>query len=271
VILISVALLTRISDPVTALPGTATPSPATNAILTSAAPGSAAAVPPTGTLVPPRLDPDATTWPIREEVTVAPGPATATPTGAAGSRVTFTLGEGWRRRGNGWYTLRIDEGITASVAAWAVGRVHVFPCRWAAGELVDPQQTRAAEGLALALSSWWGQDPDMPADSNAPMAPIATRPERGTAGGYPAWYLEILVPSVFDLAACDGGQLILWEASNGEARYALGPGELIRVTVVDVAGEPVVIEGSTFLAGPPEAAAELDRVLGSIVVEPGSG
>jgi hypothetical protein len=111
----------------------------------------------------------------------------------------------------------------------------------------------------------------MPPDSNAGIAPVATRPRPSTLAGFPAWSLEILIPTDFDMSDCDGRQFVLWGSAEGHIRMAIGPGELIRVWVVDVDGEPVVIEGSTFLAGSPEYATELDQVLDSIVVEPGSG
>jgi hypothetical protein len=130
---------------------------------------------------------------------------------------------------------------------------------------------RTAEGQAQALASWWGQDPGMPPDSNSGIAPIATRPRSGTLAGFPAWSLEILIPTDFDMSDCDGRHLVLWGSADGRLRMAIDPGELIRVWVVDVDGEPVVIEGSTFLAGSPGNVNELDHVLDSIVVEPGSG
>ena len=73
-----------------------------------------------------------------------------------------------------------------------------------------------------------------PFSSNATIAPIATKPRATTLGGHPAWYVEVLVPSVFDFGQCDGGQLVLWQTADGDVRYALGPGELDRLWVVDI-------------------------------------
>ncbi len=70
------------------------------------------------------------------------------------------------------------------------------------------------------------------------------------------------------MTACDGGQLILWDSADDAFRMAVGPGELLRVWVVDVEGEPVVIEGSTVLAGSPEYFAELDAIIDSLVIAP---
>lgn len=108
----------------------------------------------------------------------------------------------------------------------------------------------------------------MPANSNAAISPLATKPERTTLGGYPAWYLEVLIPTNLDLAECDGGQLILWHAATGEARRSLGPGELSSLWVIDVKGGPIVIDASISLAGASDYAEELDAVVASIVIEP---
>jgi hypothetical protein len=158
-----------------------------------------------------------------------------------------------------------------TIGAWRLGSVHVFPCRWSAGDLADSQLMRTADGQAQALASWWGQDPGMPPDSNAPIAPIATRPRPTALAGYPAWSLEILIPTDFDLAACDGGQLILWESATGDVRFGRGPSELVRLWVVDVDGQPILIEGSTFLTPSPNDNAELDAVFDSLVIVPGVG
>ena len=61
----------------------------------------------------------------------------------------------------------------------------------------------------------------------------------------PAWYVEVLVPSVFDFSQCDGGQLVLWQAVGGDVRYALGPGELDRLWVVEVDGTPIVVDAAS--------------------------
>ena len=266
-ILVGLAILTRSPNPVIDPPESPT-MPRSTGTITSPAPALVPAIAPAHPLVPPSLDPNATPWPIPEMAAVDDGPATVRPAGAAGPRVTFALTGGGRKAGSGWYMEAAESGtITASVGAWAIERVHDFPCRWAAGEIGAPHQSRTAEGLAHALAAWWGQDPDMPADSNSPIAPIATTPTSGTMSGYPAWYLEILVPSDFDLAACDGGQLILWEARNGEARYALGPGELIRVSVVDIPGGPIVIEGSTFIGRATDRGAEIAGLARSAVID----
>jgi hypothetical protein len=107
----------------------------------------------------------------------------------------------------------------------------------------------------------------MPPKSNAGIAPIATMPRSTTLWGYPAWSLEVLIPSGFDLTACDGGQLVLWDSGNGQVRASLGPGELSRLWVVDVDGEPIVIDAASVGASSDDLA-ELQAVIDSVVIEP---
>ena len=152
--------------------------------------------------------------------------------------------------------------------AWSLMHVNLFPCRWSANVFADEGLMRTAEGQAQALSSWWGQDPGMPPNSNSRIAPLATTPQKTTIAGYAAWYTETLIPTSLDLATCDGGQLILWHTSEGQVRSSLGPGELIQLWVVDVDGEAIVIDASTFPAESQDAAAELEAIVSSIFIEP---
>jgi hypothetical protein len=269
VAVVAVAFLTRTAAPAVGQ-GTeaATPQGSPSQVVASAAPAFAPVVMAIPLL--PGRDPDATPHPTAGAIAVHPGPVTIVPAERTGARVSVVLGEGWVNAGDGFYTHATDAAATGlSFGVWSVDRVHVFPCRWSASEFTDPQLVRTTAGLAHALSSWWGQDPGMPADSNAPIAPVATRPERSTLASHPAWYVEVLIPSGLDLDECDGMQLILWEAEGGVVRPALAPGEVIGLWVVDLDGEPVVIAASKFLTAAPETAAVIEAVVDSIVIEPG--
>src|SRR5688572_33485679 len=96
--------------------------------------------------------------------------------------------------------------------------VNVIPCRRSANVFADEDLMLTAEGQAKALSSWWGQDPGMPPNSNSRIAPLAMTPRPTTIGRFPAWYTETLIPAGLDLASCDGGQLILWHTHDGQVR-----------------------------------------------------
>lgn len=271
-----VALLTRQPEPAADVP-TARLSAAgvsaqpQRAVAVASPPGPFVASP-SPTTAPPSLNPAVTPRPTAITTPTEPGTIQLRQAGSGLPRIDVVLGVGWMRATDG--TIGKATGASQSritIGAWILRSVHVFPCRWSAGDLADAQLMRTAEGQAQALASWWGQDAGMPPDSNAPIAPIATRPQSTTLAGYPAWSLEILIPSDFDMAACDGGQLILWESATGDVRFGLGPGELVRLWVVDVDGQPILIEGSTFLAQAPDDSAELDAIIRSLVVVTGVG
>ena len=158
--------------------------------------------------------------------------------------------------------------VGLSISAWTVQHVNLFPCRWTTPAFSDELFDRTAEGQAQALAAWWGQDPNAPFSSNATIAPIATKPRATTLGGYPAWYVEVLVPSVFDFSQCDGGQLVLWQTAGGDVRYALGPGELDRLWVVEIDGTPIVVDASLPVMASSADEAALQRVVDSIAIKP---
>jgi hypothetical protein len=269
---VSLALLTKQTAPAASAP-TAGVTPRPTPTQAPRSPGGRPTAPTFAqTSGAPSRNPTATPDPPFLAIPAAPGPTELSPGGSTSVRLTIRLLDGWSKIGHTRYARSVGRApALASIGAWRIQHVHVFPCRWAAAVLADDQLMWTAAGQAQALSAWWGQDPGMPPDSNAPIAPVSTTPRPTTLVGYAAWYVEILIPSDFDLSECDGGQLILWDTANGPVRTALGPGELIRVWVVDVDGEPIVIEGSTFLGTSPADAAELQAVIDSIVIEPGQG
>src|SRR4029077_12883893 len=115
---------------------------------------------------------------------------------------------------------------------------------------------RTAEGQAEALSAWWGQDPGALPYWNSKIAPLATKPRPVKIQGYPAWSLQVLIPSGLDLTQCDAGQLILWETATRDVRSSV-PGEFHRLWVVDVDGESIVIDAASSLVTSSRDAAEL--------------
>lgn len=260
-----VAFAAKLAEPsAVVVPGPATPRPSAAAV--GVAPSSPLVA---SDAVPPGRDPLATPHPFTEISEIDPGTVRIVPAGPTSVRVTASMGGGWMTVGDGTYLFGTDDENGMSVGAWAVSRVPIYPCRWASGEFAEAARMRSAEGQAHALSSWWGQDSAMPADSNDPIAPVATRPEPSDIGGYPAWHLEVLIPSGFDFDDCDGGELVLWETATGEVRPGLTPGEIIGIWVADVDGEPIVIAASKTLRASPETSAAIAAVVASIEIEPG--
>lgn len=265
--IVGVALLSRGQS--TSVPSTPEavvvpqPAPAATVIGPDGAP---AALAPT---IPPLADRIPAVTPL---TTVPPVPAMVglnelVPAGESPVRLTVSLPDGWTKVTNSTFARSEGAGSPISaLSAWSLMHVNVFPCRWSAEIFADDDLMRTPGGQADALASWWGQDPGMPANSNAAIAPLASEPERTTLGGYPAWYLEVLIPRRLDLAQCDGGELILWHAATGEARRSLGPGELSSIWVVDVDGEPIVVDLAIF-PDQVENAEELEAIVASIAVQ----
>jgi hypothetical protein len=218
---------------------------------------------------PPDRDPTARPHPTFVAVPTAAGPTRLVPAGSAAVSAEVTLPDGWARASAAMYVRRASPGqVGLSIGAWTVQHVNRFPCRWTTPAFSDQLFDRTAAGQAQALAAWWGQDPNAPFSSNATIAPIATGPRATTLGGYPAWYVEVLVPSVFDFSQCDGGQLVLWQTADGDVRYALGPGELDRLWVVDIDDTPIVIDASLPVMATSADETALQRIVDSIAIKP---
>jgi hypothetical protein len=258
------AVLSKEAAPAVGLPiASATPSPSGAALASeTGAPAGESSAP---TLAPPDRDPTATPHPVFLRARVAAGVAQIIPAGPTPVRLTIALPDGWGRAGPAMYLKPSDtDPVGLSIGAWRIQHVNTFPCRWATPIFSDPLYPATAEGLADALSSWWGQDPNSAFYSNSPITPIASKPQPATIAGLPAWYVEVLIPSDFDLRECDGGQLVLWETADGSVRSALGPTEHNRLWVVDIDGERIVIDASSPLTETPSDAAELQAIVDSV-------
>lgn len=218
---------------------------------------------------PPDRDPTATPYPTFVPVSTEAGTTQLVPAGPTRVQLTVDLPHGWQKAGNSMFVTSKGEAPTGlSIGAWRLQHVNTFPCRWSAREYADPVLMRTAEGQAMALSTWWGQDPTLGPYGNARIAPLGSRPEATTIQGYPAWYVEVLIPSYLDPIQCDADQVVLWDTASGDVRYSLGPRELNHVWVVDVAGEPIVIDATSFQPTPSADVAELQSIVDSIVIEP---
>lgn len=263
--MLAVALATKAASGPTAGPAATTLSnPSVAGIVASpVTPRSLPASPPTG--LPPR-NPNAAPFPAPPTFALPAGETVLAPPGPSPAVVTLSLPDGWHRAGT-TVVLKPSsaKGADLSVGAWQVRQVDTFACRWASQPRADAASMSTAEALAQELSQWWGQDPGNLPYWNSPLAPLASKPKDTTFAGHPAWSLQILVPSGLDLAECDGGQLVLWEAANGEVRTGL-PGELHELWVIDAAGGPIVIDFTSSATAPPKELAELEAIIGSIEI-----
>lgn len=271
-----IALLTKQPTPPPSVPATSVaprPSPAV-AIASPAEPANAPTNVPTKaptaepTFAPPTRNPTATPHPTFLPVSAGAGATQLVPAGPTPVRLTVSLPDGWKKASDAVYVKSDDVARTGmSIGAWRLQHVFIVPCRWSTPEWADGPLMRSAEGLGEALSAWWGQEPGMLPYWNSKIAPLATRRQATTIQGYAAWHLEVLIPSGLDLSECDGGQLILWDTATGEVRNSQ-PGEIHRLWAVDVDGNLIVIDATSFLRTPSTEVAELQAVIDSIVIEP---
>ena len=273
--LVAVALLTKGTPITVVVPSVAVePSaPAASAVigLDFGEPTEAPTKPagPSPTTAPPGLDRSVTPNPTFAAVPAAPGTVRLGEEQQMPIRLSMVLPDGWEKATDEMYVKgRGEAPAGVSIGAWSLRDVQVFPCRWSAGVVADPALMTTAAGQAEALSDWWGQDPLASAFSTSPIAPAATRPTATTFAGYPARYLETLIYLGFDFTQCDAGQLLLWDATNGDIRYGLGPGELHRLWVVDANGSVVVIDAASYPGTSATDQAELQAMLDSITIEP---
>ena len=218
---------------------------------------------------PPALDPTVTPHPTFPAFPAPPGINEVTWAGPPTANVTISLPPGWEQTDAGLY-VKPDaaDPVGLSIGVYQIEHVNMFPCRWASHQYTDTYPWTAV-GQAQALSAFWGQDPNQtPFFSNSAIAPIATKPAPATLGGYPAWHLQILIPSTFDFSVCDGGQLVLWETGYESVRSGLGAGEIDRIWVVDVHGALVVVDAALPLLASKTQEAELQAVIDSVAFPP---
>jgi hypothetical protein len=218
---------------------------------------------------PPARDPTARPYPTFVGVRVRAGTAHLIP-GPTPVGVTVNLPTGWEAAGPSMYLKRASAGpVGLSIGAYSIQHVNTFPCRWASPVYTDTAYPHTAAGLALALSAFWGQDPNqVPFFSNSTIAPISSRPRPAAIGGHLASYVEVLIPSVLDFSQCDADQLVLWESADGSVRYGLGAGEIDRLWVVDMNRAPVVIDAAMPLLASQSDRGELQAIVDSVRIEP---
>jgi len=263
------ALVTRELTPAAGAPE-ARPSSSLGALASVAATATAqAAADAVSASAPPARDPTARPYPTLVGVSVPAGRTRLipdpTPIG-----VTVNLPRGWDAAGPNTYVKPASAGqVGLSIGAYTIQHVNTFPCRWASQAYTDTAYPHTAAGLASALSAFWGQDPNqVPFFSNSTIAPISTRPRVVTIGGRSALYVEVLIPSVLDFRQCDADQFVLWESADGSVRYAMGPGEIDRLWVVEMPGAPVVVDAVLPVLASASDTTALQAIIDSVRIGP---
>ncbi len=262
---LSAAVLIKQLAPVSPSPGSNAKPPPASAAAAVATTGPTVEPTPSATADPPSLDPTVTPHPTFPAIPAAPGINEVSWSRPPTASVVISLPAGWKQADAGLFVKSDPAGpVGLSIGVYQIEHINLFPCRWASHQYTDTYPWTAA-GQAQALSAFWGQDPNQtPFFSNSPIAPIATKPAPSTLGGYPAWRLQILIPSTFDFSVCDGSQLILWETPYETVRAGLGAGEIDKIWVVDVHGALVVVDAALPLLASKAQETELQAVIDSV-------
>ena len=135
--------------------------------------------------------------------------------------ITMDVPRGWDGSGGNGHV--IGKGSGQGISAWGGRNVYADPCAWQ-GTLADPSVDSAVNDLVAALADQKGRH--------------ATAPTNVTLDGYNGKYIELTTPAGIDLAACDEGQFRSWVGRFTE------PGQRDMLWIVDVDGEPLVIDAA---------------------------
>jgi len=212
---------------------------------------------PPSPLPTPRSDP---------EGDLAPGIYAAHPLPAPKNSVTvtFTVPEGWSALGNalvpagdpdvgppGGMGIQFDDVTT----------LNGDPCDWS-GTADDISVGPAVDDLVDALLAQTAYEVSDPVDV--------------TIGGYSGKRVDIVHPTEpfagesSDAPECDDGNYRLWSTSvhGPHPVYAQGPANGWQTNVLDVDGTRLVIVTMDFPGTSPADRAEMDAIIGSLVIEP---
>lgn len=162
--------------------------------------------------------------------------------------ILLTVPDGWR--GLDGVALLADD---VSLSFWVVENLYVDPCHMSLGVL-DPPPGPSVHDLASALAA-------------QPLRE-ATGPTPIEIDGYAGEMVTIHVPVGTDLTVCDDEEYGSWVGHG--ARGHGTPGERDEVRIVDVDGVRLVIDASTFPDSSEEEVAELQSIIDSIQLAPGS-
>ena len=112
------------------------------------------------------------------------------------------------------------------------------------------------DDLATALANQVGRD--------------GTAPKAVTLGGYPGKMVELSVPDDFDITTCDNEEFRMWRGLGSAGGYNYGPGQHDTIYILDVNGDRLVIQTTSLPRASDQDLAELQGIVDSIRIDPGS-
>ena len=163
--------------------------------------------------------------------------------------VRLTVPAGWI--GAGFYVSREggESPDVRGISFWTVDNVTTDPCT---GTWADPVVGPTVGDLVTALSA-------QPGRAQGP-------PEAVSVDGHPGQRLVLAVPDI-DFATCQGGRYVSWTTFGGGLRWQQGPGQIQELLIVDVDGERIVIDVSSFPDTPADDLDDLQSMVDSIRIE----
>ena len=195
---------------------------------------------------------------------VAASPAAAEtlscgPLGAPIPRYTVTAPDGWSGyQGDCGFVVPDGDGFVAGLSAWIVGQIPTDPCR-NRSTLRTPED--GVDGLVQAILAQEGRN--------------ATEPADVSLAGFEGTYLEWTVPAdvqftdgdEYHAVGCDDQNYLSWNGRTGGTRYQQVPGQVDRLWILDVDGQPVVIDASYAPDAPVAVREELAAIVGTLRFE----
>jgi hypothetical protein len=164
-------------------------------------------------------------------------------TGLYAYSITMDIPRGWG--GNEGQV--ITKGDGQGIGMWDARNVYADPCAWK-GTMIDPPAGSSVDGLVAALAAQKDRH--------------ASKPTDVTLDGFSGTYMELTTPAGIHLADCDDGQFRSWNGRWTE------PGQRDMLWIVDVDGDPLVIDAALGDGTSAQDRAERTKIVESTQIDP---
>ena len=181
-------------------------------------------------------------------------------------RIIFTLPDGWATS-NGLVYKHLGQPDEVAFSTWIVDQVYVDPCHWQRSALspLDITIPRDATGALI-------QTPEQGGLSNQALrGPLPRAMTQVKLGAELAYRIDLSVPASLDISTCDDGEFRSWTGRSIEegANSHNTPGQLDSIYLVDLDRRPLVIDTSHMPATSEADLAEVEAILGSMIIDRG--